>query len=78
MCRVCFPLDDNGLPLVDSFLAVSFKAMEDMFKSAATAKCAYVYIAQSLCLNAPYFSLACIGSDNKFTAQHVMLRYIYV
>ena len=28
------PLNDNGLPLVDSFLAVSFNAMEDMFRSA--------------------------------------------
>ena len=71
-------MDDNGLPLVDSFLAVSFKAMEDMFKSVATAKYAYVYIAQSLCLNAPPFCLACIGSDNKFTARHVMLRWKYI
>ena len=72
------PLDNNGLPLVDSFLAVSFKAMEDMFKTAAIAKYAYVYMAQSLCLNAPPFCLACIGSDNKFTAQHVMLRWKHI
>ena len=31
------PLNDNGLLLVDSFLAVSFNAMEDMFRSAAKA-----------------------------------------
>ena len=72
------PLNDNGLPLVDSFLAVSFNAMEDMFRSAAKAKYAYVYMAQSLCLTAPPFCLACIGSDNKFTAQHVMLRWKHI
>ena len=63
---------------VDSFLAVSFNAMEDMFRSAAKAKYAYVYMEQSLCLTAPPFCLSCIGSDNKFTAQHVMLRWKHI
>lgn len=72
------PLDDNGLPVVDSFLAVSFSAMKDMFSSAAKAKYAYVYMVQSLCLTAPPFCLACIGSDNKFTAQHVMLQWKHI
>ena len=76
--RFVLPLNDNGLPLVDSFSAVSFNAMEDMFRSAAKAKYAYVYMAQSLCLTAPPFCLACIGSDNKFTAQHVMLRWKHI
>ena len=76
--RFVLPLNDNGLPLVDSFLAVSFNAMEDMFRSAAKAKYAYVYMAQSLCLTAPPICLACIGSDNKFTAQHVMLRWKHI
>ena len=35
-------------------------------------------MAQSLCLTAPPFCLACIGSDNKFTAQHVMLRWKHI
>lgn len=72
------PIDDNGLPLVDSFLAVSYVAIEDMFKTASKAKYAYVYMAQTLCLGAPSFCLACMGSDNKFTAQHVMLRWKYI
>ena len=32
------PLDDHGLPLVDSFLATSFAAIEKMFSSATVAK----------------------------------------
>jgi len=71
-------LNDAGLPLVDSFIAVSFSAMQAMFRSAAKAKYAYVYIAQSLCLKAPPFCLVCIGSDNKLTAQHVMLRWKHI
>jgi len=72
------PVDSDGLPLVDSFLAVSYKAIEDMFLSATKAKYAYVYMAQPMSLNAPPFCLACIGSDNKFTAQHVLLRWKYI
>jgi len=37
------PLDSNGLPLVDSFLAVSYIAIEEMFHCATKAKYAYVY-----------------------------------
>ena len=72
------PLDSNGLPLVDSFLAVSYKAIEEMFHCASKAKYAYVYMAQPLSLTAPPFCLACIGSDNRFTAQHVLLRWKYI
>ena len=72
------PLDHNGLPIVDSFLAVSCKAIEEMFQSAIKAKYAYVYMAQSICLKAPTFCLAYIGSDSKFTAQHVLLRWKYI
>ena len=72
------PLDSNGLPLVDSFLAVSYKGIEEMFHCTPKAKYAYVYMVQPLSLNAPPFCLACIGSDNKFTAQHVLLRWKYI
>ena len=39
------PLDDNGLPVVDSFVAKSFSAMEDMFAKNPIAKYAYIYMA---------------------------------
>ena len=70
-------LNDEDLALVDSFTA-SLNAMQAMFRSAAKAKYAYVYMAQSLCLKASPFYLACIGSDNKFTAQYVMLRWKHI
>ena len=49
-----------------------------MFTCASKVKYVYVYMAQPLSLNAPPFCLACIGSDNKFSAQHVLLRWKYI
>lgn len=39
------PLNKYGLPEVDSFLAVSFKAIEQMFSNNGMAKYGYVYMA---------------------------------
>ena len=72
------PLDQNGLPKGDSFLAVSFSAIEAMFQNNPIAKFAYVYMAQALCSDVPPFCLACIGTDNKFTAMNVMQRWKYI
>lgn len=76
---VLLPVNACGLPIVDSYLAVSFTAIEKMFKTASFAKYAYVYMAQPLGSRDPPFCLACIGSDNKFTAEQVLLwwKYIY-
>ena len=35
-------------------------------------------MAQPLCSNAPPFCLACVGTDNKFTAMHMMQRWNYI
>ena len=72
------PVDDCGLPLVDSFLATSFSAIENMFKSGSIAKYAYVYMAQPLAVNVPPFCLTCFGSDQKFTAEHVLQRWNHI
>jgi len=66
------PLDGNSLPMVDSFLAVSFTAIENMFRQNSVAKYAYVYMAQPLCNNVPPFCLACLATDNKFYAENTM------
>ena len=72
------PVAENGLPLIDSFLAVSFSAIEDMFKHFPISKYAYVYMAQPLGQSIPPFCLACLGSDNKFDADHVILRWKFI
>ena len=72
------PLDGNGLPVVDAYLATSFTAIEAMFNNASVSKYAYVYMAQPLASNIPPFCLSCIGTDQKFTAQHVLQRWQYI
>ena len=67
------PTDQHGLPLLDSFVAVSFSAIENMFRNFPISKYAYVYMAQPLGQSIPPFCLACLGSDNKFNAEHVLL-----
>ena len=72
------PLDENGLPKEDSFLATSFSGIESMFLNNAVAKYAYIYMAQSLCTDVPPFCLACIGTNNKFDALAIMQRWQYI
>ena len=72
------PCDQDGLPICDSFIATSFKAMEGYFNSASLAKYAFVYVAQPLTKGVPPFCLACIGTDNKFNAEDVMKRWQYI
>ena len=71
-------MHENGLPKLDSFIAVSFTAIENMFNENAISKYAYVCMAQSLCGNAPPMLLACLGTDNKFKTQDVMLRWKHI
>ena len=72
------PLDRYGLPKSDTFLAVSFEAIERVFSENQMARYAYVYMAKPLSVNIPPFCLACFGTDNKFTTEHIMLRWKYI
>ena len=72
------PLNDSGLPEVDSFLAVSFEAIEIMFSKHKMANYAYVYMAKPLALGVPAFCLACFGSDNKFTTPTIMTWWQHI
>ena len=72
------PTDEDGLSLLDSFIAVSFSAIQNMFRNFAISKYAYVYMAQSLGQGVSPFCLACLGSDNKFNAEHVLLRWKFI
>ena len=72
------PLDDNRLPIMGSFVASSFSAMEDMFCKNPIAKYAYIYMAQPLCHNVPPICLACLGTNNKFSAEDLLPRWRYI
>ena len=72
------PLNEHSLPIVDSFIAVSFPVMEKMFYNHTIAKYAYIYMAQPLCITVPPVCLACLGIDNKFDAENVMAKWKYI
>ena len=61
------PCDRDGLPNVDSFLAISFEAIKEAFDNGEVAKYAFVYMVQSISANDPPFCLCCFGTNNKFT-----------
>ena len=77
------PINKQGLPIVDSYLATSYERIEEMFAGSAIAKYAYVYIAKYAYVyiakpldgHSPPFCLGCMGSDNKFNAETVLLRW---
>ena len=64
------PCDDNGLPVIDTYLAVSLDSIKESLSKGEAAKYAFVYTAQPLCQNVPAFCLACLGTNNKFTTEH--------
>ena len=49
------PIDQDGLLIVDSFLATSFAAINSKFENGSISKYAYVYMAQPLRCNIPPF-----------------------
>lgn len=72
------PIDENGLPIIDSFLATSYEQIENMFSTCIIAKYAYVYMVKPLDLQSPSFCLGCVGTDNKFSAEMVIMRWSYI
>ena len=72
------PMDSSGLPKLDSFPASSFETIENHFLVGTVAKYAFVYMAQPLSKTVPSYVLACLSSDNKFTAEHVIQRWKYI
>ena len=76
MCWLCSSTTKNGLPNNHAFEANSFSELEEMFRTKVVANYAYVYEIQPLKEGLSSFCVACIGTDNKFTAEEV-LNYIY-
>ena len=72
------PIDENGLPIIESFLATSYERIENMFSTCVIAKYAYVYMVKPLDLQSPSFCLGCVGTDNKFSAEMAIMRWNYI
>ena len=72
------PCNDNSLPNCDAFIANTFEAIEDAFKSGVIAKYAFVYMVQPLTKGVPAFCLACLSSDNRFSNELVAKRWKHI
>ena len=72
------PLNDEGLPVCNSYLATSFALIEEAFKSGNVAKYAFVYMVKPLALDIPAFCLGCFGTDNKFCTDAVLKRWKHI
>ena len=69
------PLDKQGTPIPFSFPVTSACVIEKYFQDEKVASSLYTIIAQPLQNDAPYFCLCFYGTDNKFTAEHVLGRW---
>ena len=67
--------NNTGLPLCNSFIVDSFQSMESCFQTSKTAKYAFVYMARSLTEGIPSLYLACLGTDDKFSADVLLKRW---
>lgn len=68
-------LDQNSLPIIDSFEASSGNLIKKYFDENPMSNYAYVIMAQPLCYKAPAFCLCIYGSDSRFTSQQVSRRW---
>ena len=72
------PVDENFLPLTDSFLATSFEQIEEMFRKEPMSNFAYVYMAQPMAPGVPPFCLNITGTNNRFDTKTVFSRWKYM
>ncbi|KAE8739183.1 hypothetical protein FOCC_FOCC015324 [Frankliniella occidentalis] len=72
------PLDNNGLPIIDSFPATSAEAIKSYFDSNETSHVVYCIIDKPLVHESPSFCLAMFGTDNRFTSNDVVKRWAWM
>ena len=78
MVGFVLPYTEEGLPITDSFLAVSFNQIQQSFASTQVVNYAYVYIVAPLSEHTPTFCLACVGTDKRYTYNLVVQRWNYI
>lgn len=71
------PLDINGMPIKNSFLATSARTIEEHMKNQPAAL-VYSIMVQPLYENASPFCLCVFTTDNKFTADNVVARWKFI
>ena len=72
------PSNDEGIPLSDSFKAISFDFAQETFLTKEIGKYVLVYMAQPLEENVPAYCLMCSATDNKYNAELITKRWKYI
>ena len=72
------PCDDDGLPLNNTFIAVTFEAVQNHFQTGTLSRYVFAYMAQSVVIHLPAFCLCYIGTDNKFSNETVLNKRKYI
>ena len=73
------PSNNEGIPLSESFIAISFNFVQETFSTAEIGKYVLVYMAQPLEENFPAYCLICAATDNRYNAELIIKcwKYIY-
>lgn len=75
MVGIVLPIEpNNGMPIPFSFQARNVEEIQSNMKQNKSTS-VYMIMAQPLATNAPPFILQLFGTDNKFKAKHVILRW---
>lgn len=69
------PLDCNGLPVTNAFLATSADKIREIFDRETISSNAYCIMAQPLAYKAPPICLSLFGTDNRFDSTQVLSRW---
>lgn len=72
------PYDENGCPIINSFIAGSATEIQSYFNSESTANNLYAIVAQPLVVDSPSFTLCVFASNNKFSFDIVLRRWNYI
>ena len=72
------PLDENGMPVKNTYKATSLKNMVNFFENGKKASLAYAIMAQPLEENASSFCLCIYSTDNKLSYEHIIRRWKYL
>ncbi|CAF1276881.1 unnamed protein product [Rotaria sordida] len=75
------PLDNNGLPIINSYKTDSFTCLEQWYYNVPTAKSLNAFLIQPLSVlssNKSPYVLAAYGTDNKFISSDVISRWHHI
>lgn len=79
MVGLVLPLaSKTGMPKPFSFTASSATEIERLMELQAKSTLVYLVLAQPLIEHAPPFVLQIFGTDNRFTSENVIDRWIYI